>query len=166
MAPVSCREKGIYRRHQNAWHMAWTGPLADRLSETWRYALLGGLLALPFTTLSYARTGDEVALGAVFWGGLLAGYLAKRRGLTGTPVGSRAGVVGGLPALWMVGDIVPYLVGLGGPAWFRAVQLALVLLMVPVFVGLSALVGGLGGRLGGWLAESGGHPRKPVSGSA
>jgi hypothetical protein len=124
------------------------------------------VLALPFTTLSYAQTGDELTLGMVLWGGLLAGYLAKRRGLAGTPVGARAGAVGGLPALWMTGDLLVFLTGLGGPAWFRAVQLAVVVLWLPLVVGLSVLVGGLGGRLGGWLAERGGHPRNPASDTA
>jgi ABC-type thiamin/hydroxymethylpyrimidine transport system permease subunit len=146
--------------------MGWTGPLAGRLSRTWRYGLLGGVLALPFTALSYARTGGELTLGVVFWGGLLAGYLAKRRGLAGTPAGTRAGVVGGVPALWMVADLSVFVAGLGGPAWFRAVQLAVLVLWLPLVVGLSALVGGLGGRAGGWIAERSGHPRKPVADTA
>jgi len=101
----------------------------------------------------------------VFWGGVLTGYLAKRRGLPGTPVGTRAGAVAGLPALWMVGDLSVFIAGLGGPLWFRAIQLVIVALLLPLIVGLSAIVGGLGGRLGSWLAERRGHPQSPVTGS-
>lgn len=139
--------------------------LADKLSKTWRYALLGGLLALPFTALSYARTGEELTLGMVLWCGMLAGYLAKWRGLAGTPVGTRAGAVAGLPAVWMVGDLSVFVAGLGGPLWFRGLQLAVVALLLPLIIGLSAVVGGVGGRLGGWLAERRGHPQTTVTGS-
>ncbi|MDS0260732.1 DUF5518 domain-containing protein [Haloarcula sp. S1CR25-12] len=135
----------------------------QQLSERWRYALLGGVLAVPFTTLSYAETGRELALGAVFWAALLVGYLAKRRGLSSTPVGARAGLVGSVPALWMVGDLAVVVLGLGGPAWFRAVQLAVVALLLPLIVGLGVVVGALGARLGGWLAMRSGHPR-PAAG--
>jgi len=137
--------------------------LVDKLSQTWRYALLGGLVALPFTSLSYAQSGTELGLGAVFWAAVLVGYLARRRGLSGTPVGARAGLVGSMPELWMVGDIASFVVGLGGPAWFRIAQLAVVALFVPLVLGLAALVGALGGRLGGWLAERHGHPRQPAA---
>jgi hypothetical protein len=148
--------------------MAWNGSFAvvDRLPKAWRYALLGGLLTLPFTTLSYARTGEELTLSMVFWGGLLAGYLAKRRGLAGKSTGIRAGAVGGLPALWMVGDMVGFLIGLTQPEWIRAVQLVVLVLSLAFIIGLSAFIGGLGGQLGGWLAERGGHPRNPVTDTA
>ncbi|MDS0280820.1 DUF5518 domain-containing protein [Haloarcula onubensis] len=145
--------------------MALSG-LRRRLSARWRYALLGGLVALPFTALSYAQSGEELKLGAVFWAALLVGYLARRRGLSGTPVGARAGLVGALPVLWQVGDIATFVVGLGGPAWFRTVQLAVVAVVVPLAFGLAAVAGALGGRLGGWLAERNGHPRRPAGSGA
>jgi len=133
--------------------------LHERLSERWRYALLGGLLAVPFTTASYWQTGSELSLGAVFWAGMAVGYLAKRRGLPSTPVGVRAGVVGALPGLWMAGDIVAFVLTLSGPGWFRAAQLLVVVVVTVLTFVLAAAVGGLGARLGGWLAERSGHPR-------
>jgi len=145
--------------------MALPGPLR-RLSEQWRYALIGGLVALPFTAVTYAQSGAELRLGAVFWAAVLAGYLARRRGLSSTPIGARAGLVGSTPVLWMAGDIAAFVVGLGGPAWFRTAQLAAVALLVPLVLGLAALVGALGGRLGGWLAERNGHPRQPAANGA
>lgn len=126
-----------------------------------RYALLGGLVAAPFTAMSYWGSGTEVSLGAVFWGGLLAGYLVKRRGGTGTAVGFDAGVVGATPGLWLL--VEEFVLGrpLTDPSTFA--QMALLGgLLAPILLALGGLTGGVGGRLGGWLAERGGHPRQPA----
>ena len=141
--------------------MARIGPPA--IDTTWRYALLAGLVSLPFTTLSYWQTGSEVSLNAVFWAALLAGYLVKRRDVPSTPVGLRAGLIGGLPTLWMTADMIQFIVGLGGPAWFRVVQVAVMAGLLLVGFLFAALVGGLSARLGGWLAERNGHPRRPTA---
>ena len=133
------------------------------LSETWRYALLGGLAALPFVAASYWQTGSHISLNAVFWGGLLAGYLVKRRGTESSPVGLRAGVVGSLPALWFVADGVSLVREFSQPVWFSAAQSVALLGLAIFTVLLGAFVGALGGRLGGWLAEQTGHPREPAT---
>lgn len=56
------------------------GPSLDRLSDEWRYALLGGLLSVPFTTVGYWQTGSEIALSPVLFGGLLVGRVGARIG--------------------------------------------------------------------------------------
>lgn len=130
-------------------------------SDTWRFALLGGLASLPFTTASYWQTGSELSLSPVFFGGLLAAYLARRKHGTAKGVGLRAGLIGGLPGLWVLYDVLVAATALSGPPWFMAagvVMTALFLMTVAVLAfGLSALVGAVGGRVGGWLAgETGG----------
>ncbi|MFC6977144.1 DUF5518 domain-containing protein [Halomicroarcula sp. GCM10025709] len=51
------------------------------MTATWKYALIGGVATLPFTIGFYwqSRMGSEFSLNMVFWGGLLAGYLAARQ---------------------------------------------------------------------------------------
>ncbi|WP_262175161.1 DUF5518 domain-containing protein [Haloarcula laminariae] len=136
-------------------------PLLQRLrSPTWQYAILGGLASVPLTLVLHLRApGTTWDASGIALCALAVGYLAKRRGLESTPVGLRAGAVGAFPVLLSVAELVPVVLSFTQPAWFTALQLALVALMLPVFVGVTAVVGALSGRLGGWLAERGGHPR-------
>lgn len=95
--------------------------LHDRPGATWTCALVGGVASLPLTLGLYwsSGAGNEFSLNAVVLGGLLAGYLATGRGADATVAGGRAGLIGGLPAVWVLaGDVVPALAA-SGPAWFR-----------------------------------------------
>jgi len=143
------------------------GPLPDELTETWRYALLGGLASIPFTAFGYWQTGSELSLAPVFFGGTLAGFLAERKTGTNSGVGVRAGLVGGLPAVWLLVDILAVSSGLVGPSWFVASGLVLLVGVVAVVgvlaFGLSALVGAVGARVGGWIAGFGGRGHPPAA---
>jgi len=140
-------------------------PLQRLRSSTWRYALLGGLASLPVTlALNWQDLSGVQDASGVVLAALAVGYLAKRRALESTQVGLRAGAIGALPMLWSVVDLVPFVLGLAQPGWFTAVQLALLTVTALVLVGFTALLGGLAGLVGGWLAERRGHPRRPVAG--
>jgi len=95
-------------------------PRPSKLSDRWRYALGGGLVAVPLMTLGYLGTGSELSLGPVLLGGAVAGYLATRDTGTHRGVGARVGLVASFPALLAVGDILLATRGLGGPNWFVA----------------------------------------------
>jgi hypothetical protein len=140
-------------------------PQFDSVSSTWKYALLGGLASLPFTAVSYWQTGSELSLSPVIFGGLLAGYFAKRKTGTGSGVGFRAGLIGALPAIWILFDILGATVGLSGPLWFRAVGTILTASMGVLFVllgfGFAGIIGGIGGRIGSWIAGFIGQHRPP-----
>jgi len=143
------------------------GPRPDELTDTWRYALLGGLASIPFTAFGYWQTGSEMSFAPVFFGGILAGFLAERKTGTSSGVGVRAGLVGGLPAVWLLVDLLAASSGLAGPSWFVASGLVLVVGAAAVFGVLafaaSAIVGSVGARVGGWLAGRGGHSRPPAA---
>jgi len=139
--------------------MARIGPLA--IDTTWRYALLAGLVSLPFTVYSYWSGNGEIS--ALFAVALVAGYLAKRHGLESTPVGFRAGLVGSVPLLWDLGDAALAIPGFDQPLWFGAVQSGLALAIGAVVVLVAASLSALSARLGGWLAEQFGHPRRPTA---
>jgi hypothetical protein len=140
------------------------GPPPQHGTTPWKYALIGGLASLPFTTLSYWQTGSELSLGAVLFGGILAGYLAKRADGEVSGVGTRVGIVGGLPVLWVGFDMLVTTGGLAGPAWFvtSATLLAIGFTIVVAVVGfgISALIGEVGTRIGSWLA--GNRPENPT----
>lgn len=140
-------------------------PQIGSVSDTWKYALLGGLASLPFTAASYCQTGSELSLSPVLFGGLLAGYFAKRKTGTGSGVGFRAGLIGALPAVWMLFDFLGATSRLSGPLWFRATGTVLTVSYVVMFAllgfGLAGLVGGIGGRIVSWIAGSNGQRRSP-----
>jgi len=139
------------------------GPL-PRVTETWKYALIGGLASLPFTISLYwlSGMGDEFSLNIVFFGGLLAGYLAKAAATDtdGSSVGFRAGVVGGLPGLWQVVDLLKSAITLPNPLWFRIVAVSmLIVAFTTILLGFAGIVGLLGAKVGGWLAKKTGTQR-------
>jgi hypothetical protein len=123
---------------------------------TWTYALLGGGLALPASVFGYWQTGSELSVTPVFFGAILAGYLATRRTGTCDGVGRRVGIVGGLSVLWPLAELVAGASWLSGPSWFVWGGTALTIGMAVSFgllaLGLAAVLGAVGARIGGWLA--------------
>jgi len=127
------------------------------------YALLGGVVSMPVTVVLYWSSGggSEFVLDAVLLAGLLAGFLAARRGVDADAVGVRAGVVGGVPGVvWLLPKVLDLAAGLSGPTWFEAVGVALVVgttvgLIALVFA-FSALLGLVGARVGGWATRRAG----------
>jgi len=127
------------------------GPL--QLTETWTYALGGGLLALPFTALNAWRSPERITLGAVVVGSVFAGYLIRRRGGNSTATGLRAALIGGIPALWALRELLLAVTDIPNPQWFQAVSIAMALAFGGLMVVVVAGSGALAGRFGGWLAE-------------
>lgn len=132
---------------------------ADRkLTDTWRYALIGGVASIPLTVGFYwlSGTGNELSLNMIFFGGLLAGNLARTAPteIDSTAVGLRAGIVGSLPAVWLLGDLLWDAATMSGPVWFRVVGVGFIMTTATVFtVVLAALVGLLGAKVDSWLAK-------------
>jgi hypothetical protein len=140
-----------------------------RISETWKYALIGGLLSLPLTIGLYWQSGmsDELSLNMVFIGGVLAGYLA-RSAATRTDVataGVRAGLVGSLPGLWFVATLLEAAIWWSSPLWFRVVAVSVLLFgFTSMLLVVSGLVGLLGAKVGGWVVVKTGAERTPPVG--
>lgn len=139
-------------------------PSAGRsVSETWTYALVGGVPSLLLALGLYWQSGagDEMSLNAVLLGGALVGYLIERhdRDANATAAGARAGAIGGLAGAVLLRDLFAFFGEAGGPAWFRVVGLVFVGgLFVTMCVGFSAVGGGLAAKVGGWVAERIGEP--------
>jgi hypothetical protein len=127
------------------------GPL--QLTETWTYALIGGLLALPFTALDVWRSPENITLGAVVIGSVFAGYLIKQRGGNSTATGLRAALIGGIPALWALNKLIWAITNIPNPPWFQGVSVAMALAFGGLILVIMAVSGALAGRFGGWLAE-------------
>ncbi|ELY68460.1 DUF5518 domain-containing protein [Natrinema versiforme] len=128
----------------------WRSLLAD---DSWRYAIVGGLLAVPFVARSYQRTGTGLEFESLFVAGLLVGYFFRGPTAAVSRVGSRTGVVGALPALlWMLSDTIVFLFAeLGSPYEFRLVQFGFVIMFGMIGVLIAAVTGAIGARIGNWL---------------
>jgi len=137
------------------------------LPETWRYALLGALVALPGTALLYWQSNTQLSFGPILLGGLIAGYLYTGDQSGRRRVGIRTGLIGGLPALWMLADMLTTVSGVGGPAWFRIVAggmgVVTMLLITLLAFGLAAMLGVVGAAVGGWLSRKTGRHRPSVT---
>ncbi|MDS0284515.1 DUF5518 domain-containing protein [Haloarcula onubensis] len=132
-------------------------PLQLNIPKTWKFALLGGLLAFPFTAFEAWQSPENIMLEMVLVGSALAGYFVKRHGGNSTATGVRAALVGGLPSLWVLGELLLTIPTISNPLWFGVVSVAMVLVLGVVLMGIVAVFGGLAGRFGGWLAERRGH---------
>ena len=146
------------------------GPRQLRVTETWKYALIGGIASLPLTVGLYWRSGmgSEFSLNMVFFGGLFAGYLANAAATEtdGSSVGFRAGVVGGLPGLWLVVDLLEAAIAWSSPLWFRVVAVSMLVVgFTTALLGFAGFVGLLGAKVGGWLAKKTGAHRTPPAGN-
>jgi hypothetical protein len=139
--------------------------LQFELSKTWQCALIGGLVPALFTLVDVLRSASNITFHGLFLGGAVAGYLVKRHGGTGSAAGVRAGLIGGIPVLWSLKELLVAIPTIPNPLWFRVVGVGMALAVGVLLLLLPMVVGGLAGRFGGWLAERQGHPRVPATGS-
>jgi hypothetical protein len=140
---------------------------APSITENWRYSLPGGILAAIFVALSYVNSRPDMSLNAVFLVAIVVGFLSKRRYGSSKRTGALTGLVGATPAVWVLARMVLTTTsGLSGPAWFTVagtVMAAFAFLSVGVLaLALSTLVGELGARIGGAIANSRPPSRTPV----
>lgn len=142
--------------------METNGSDRQRGENKWRYSVGGGLLAVLSTTISYWQTGSEISFTLVALIAFVVGYAARRRSAYGDGIGTRVGVIGGLPVLWESYGLMWYILGLSNPPWFSAVSLVLLAGFTVALLGVSALFGEGGARVGRWLADRSDRSR-PVS---
>ena len=128
----------------------WRSLSAD---ESWRYAIVGGLLALPFVARTYWETGTTAGLEPIFAAGLLVGYFFRGTTREIARVGARIGVVAALPVLlWMSIEPAAYVLLETDPWYAPLVPIAIAVLFVTVGGLIAALVGAIGARIGDWLS--------------
>lgn len=132
------------------------GSLYQRIPRRWRYALVGGFLVLPSTTVGYLQTGMELVFPSVLLGGLLSGYLAERQFVESRGVGGRVGLVGAVPGVWFVFDAFVTRWTLSGLSSFAltVVTAGVTAAVATLGLGAAALVGEVGGRIGAWVAKT------------
>ena len=130
--------------------------LHRRLSQTWTDALIGGLASIPLTLGNYWLFGSReyFSLNMVFFGGVLAGYLAKRHSVSVGAASVRAGLIGGIPALaWVDVVFVDYLRDVAA-SWAITPAIVIGIMVCSFLLALSGLSGRLGGFVGSWLATT------------
>lgn len=123
--------------------------------EAWKYGLIGGVASIPLTIGLYwlSGMGNEFSSSMVFFGGILAGYLAKRSSTEAGSAGIRGGVVGGLPGLaWILPALSDTAAGFDGVWSSPLLASVFVVSFGLVVLAISGLVGLIGGKIGGWLS--------------
>lgn len=130
-----------------------------RTNHTWKYALLGGLLSIPLVIGDYwlSGMGNNFSISMVFFGGLLAGFLAKRNAANARRAAIGAGIIGGLPGyIWIFPAMVRTWTSFA-TAWSSPIAATVLMTLAGVvMIGTGALGGFLGGYVGGWLANKAG----------
>lgn len=131
--------------------------------DAWRIAIICGCLALPFTTATYVQSGDNIGLEAVFYGGLLAGFLYESGSTDRSRVATRVGLIGALPMLWMCFDTMVIIgTGMTAPPPFLAVIAIFMLAFTALGFGFSVVVAMLGAWVGDWIRGVVGRSRLPI----
>lgn len=145
-----------------------TGGLSS-ITENRRYSLPGGVLAAIFVALSYGDSTSSLSLGAVFFVGIIVGFLSKRHYGSGKGAGALTGLIGAVPVVWILGQMLTATSGLSGPAWFTAAGTLLIVFFIfciGVFsFALSALIGEVGARIGDTITQSNPHPQRQQNNS-
>jgi hypothetical protein len=124
--------------------------VSGSVPETWRYALVGGVVSIPLSLRLYWYTGmgTDFSFNMVTVGGLLAGYLAKRNSVDAKPAGLRAGLISALPGLaW----ILPRIARNVAAEWSLLPIAVFPCLFTLIAFGIGAVAGVIGGPVGGWL---------------
>jgi Family of unknown function (DUF5518) len=130
----------------------------NKTSSEWKYALIGGLISIPLTVGYHWFFEPEIySLIMATTGGVIAGYLAKRNGLRIYRTGVGVGTLGAIPALVMafspLSDIATKWLG-SGAVVFMVIVVPLVVLAI---LAIGAVLGFIGGAIGGWLATKFGN---------
>jgi hypothetical protein len=90
-------------------------------------------------------------------GSVFAGYLIKRRSGNSTATGLRAALIGGIPAIWALNELLSTVTNIPNPPWFRAFSVVVTLAFGGLLLAVITISGALAGRFGGWLAVRSGH---------
>lgn len=134
--------------------MGGTSPAPRRNASPWKYALLGGLASVPVAAGEYwlSGAGDTFPITFALVGGVVAGALARRRFAHAGRAGAGAGAVGGLVALgWILTALLDTAADFAA-AWSTPVAGVLIAVVFGLVVlEMAALVGLIGGAIGGWL---------------
>jgi NhaP-type Na+/H+ or K+/H+ antiporter len=140
-----------------------SGQVSGFVPDTWRYALVGGVVSIPLSLglYWYSGMGNDFSFNMVVVGGLLAGYLAERNAADAKPAGLRAGLVGSLPGLaW----ILPRIARNVAAEWSPLPIAVFLCLFTLIAFGIGAVAGVIGGAVGGWLFEKV-ESRRPATGT-
>jgi len=128
--------------------------LSNFFTDTWVYALLGGFVSTVLAVGLYVLSNGNLISGAIFAGGMVAGFFAQRNGTTAGSfaVGIRAGIIGSIPGVVFVGILIE---PVGGPIWYSILGTAGIAVgYLGLIIGVSAMVGGLSSVVGWKLAST------------
>ena len=116
-------------------------PVSTLTETVWAPAVLAGLFSMPLTVGVHWNWSRHASL-PVFLVGVVVGYYYRHRSKRGIRVGTRMGLIGALPVVWLypLFDALTT-IELSQPVWSVAVQAGPVVVFVLVTTGISTLMG-------------------------
>lgn len=119
----------------------------------WKYSFVGGVMSIPLTIgYNWYFELGYYSFVMVIIGGMIAGYLAKRNSLREYYAGIGAGVIGSLPGFMLAFRPLYNLAS----EWTASGAVILTTIVVPLVVlflfAIGAMLGFIGGGVGGWIA--------------
>jgi hypothetical protein len=130
----------------------------NRTSSERKYAHIGGIISIPLTVgYNWFFEPEIYSLIMATIGGVIAGYLAKRNSLRIYRAGIGAGAIGATPALLMAFNPLSNI----ATKWLGSGAVVFTVIVVPSVVlailAIGAVLGFIGGAIGGWLATKFGN---------
>lgn len=119
----------------------------------WKYSFVGGVASLPLT-IGYNWFFDPgyYSFGMIAIGGMITGYLATRDSFEVPRLSIGAGLIGALPGL--LSALFPFYEL--ASEWIISGEIAQTIVVIPLsmlfLLTIGALLGLLGGSIGGWFA--------------
>lgn len=129
--------------------MAYPEGLTTDSDRVWLPAILAGVASMP-VTVALQTLLSTYSLSAMMLVGTGVGYLYRNRSTMGIRVGTRMGLIGSLPALWLNVHFLETLVaGIGeGLTVGSIVETAQIVLFFLLVIGFSTLMGFAGTVMG------------------
>lgn len=122
--------------------------------DRYKYAIVGGILSVPFTVVLYLTVGDgqSMYLITLFFAGLLTSVYAKLKAadVKCARIGAGVGAVGSVAGLYPVNDLLVSLFDGGTVSWQTV---AFLVFITCLLFTSGALLGWMGGKTGDWLTD-------------
>ena len=123
--------------------------LSTVFDSVWAPAILAGVASMPVTVALQSLLSTS-SVSAVSLVGVVVGYLYRNQSTLGIRVGTRMGLVGSLPALWLYDDLLGTLIaGIGERLTMGSLTETVgILLIFGLAIGFSVFTGLMGTILG------------------
>jgi uncharacterized membrane protein YeaQ/YmgE (transglycosylase-associated protein family) len=131
-------------------------PRKNQINGVLRYAMIGGGASIPLSLGWYwfSGMGNHFSTLPIFFGGILAGYLAQTYSRKPARAGIVAGMIGGLPGFVWILPQMSQTASDFTTTWSSPLGAVVILgFSIPAIIAVAILPGWIGSFVGGWAAK-------------